>query len=187
MKVVLFSFLVLCMQAGVLHSTDPRDERSANDDKFEEELEQGYQKLKGEPNADNTKRLLEQLHKMEPEIKQELGLSPERKAELQEAMKDGWLSQFTKQSEHANYNYDLSYDYGGVMHYGATGFVKYSKIRYKFTSDGRLNYSVSRNDKPVMVPRDIKYLQTLGSPFISFYEKLMMNLHYKCLGEKCAK
>ncbi|VDM63411.1 unnamed protein product [Angiostrongylus costaricensis] len=195
MKVVLISFMVFRMQAGVLHSTDPRDERSANDDKFEEELESGYQKLKGEPNADNTKRLLEQLHKMEPEIKQELSLSRERKAELQEAMQnyvevkkdnigeaieeinekskidralfqgdmlltreqaeeviedvkenevkrnkrqayrdnrypkalwsngDGWLSQFTKQSEQTNYNYDLSYDYGGVMHYGATGVV----------------------------------------------------------------
>ncbi|KAE9411705.1 hypothetical protein Angca_009436, partial [Angiostrongylus cantonensis] len=35
-------------------------------------------------------------------------------------------------------------------------------------------------------PHDITFLQTLGSPFISFYEKLMMNLHYKCL-DKCPK
>ncbi|KHJ82931.1 hypothetical protein OESDEN_17374 [Oesophagostomum dentatum] len=35
-----------------------------------------------------------------------------------------------------------------------------------------------------MVPYDTKYTQTLGSPFVSFYELLMMNLHYNCL-EKC--
>ncbi|VDM60463.1 unnamed protein product [Angiostrongylus costaricensis] len=77
---------------------------------------------------------------------------------------DGWLSQFTKQSQRSNYNYNLTYDYGSVMHYGAT--------------------SVSKNNKPIMVPRDVKYTQTLGSPIISFYEKLMMNMHYKCL-DKC--
>uniref|UniRef100_A0A0K0DFA4 Metalloendopeptidase n=1 Tax=Angiostrongylus cantonensis TaxID=6313 RepID=A0A0K0DFA4_ANGCA len=33
---------------------------------------------------------------------------------------DGWLSQFTKQSQSSNYNYNLTYDYGSVMHYGAT-------------------------------------------------------------------
>ncbi|KAJ1374821.1 Astacin (Peptidase M12A) [Parelaphostrongylus tenuis] len=32
---------------------------------------------------------------------------------------DGWLSQFTKISEGVNYNYQLTYDYGSVMHYGA--------------------------------------------------------------------
>ncbi|VDK71652.1 unnamed protein product, partial [Cylicostephanus goldi] len=37
-----------------------------------------------------------------------------------------------------------------------------------------------------MVPHDTDYTQTLGSPFISFYEKLMMNIHYRCL-EKCGK
>ncbi|KJH42603.1 astacin [Dictyocaulus viviparus] len=76
-----------------------------------------------------------------------------------------WASQFTKQSEQSNNNYNLTYDYGGVMHYGATG--------------------VSRNGKPVMVPRDMNYLQTLGSPMISFYETLMMNLHYEC--DDCSK
>uniref|UniRef100_A0A0R3PI12 Zinc metalloproteinase n=1 Tax=Angiostrongylus costaricensis TaxID=334426 RepID=A0A0R3PI12_ANGCS len=74
---------------------------------------------------------------------------------------DGWLSQFTKESKRFNYNYNLTYDYGSVMHYGATG--------------------VSKNGEPVMIPRDMKYIQTLGSPIISFYDKLMMNLHYKCL------
>lgn len=38
-------------------------------------------------------------------------------------LQNGWLSQFTKQTERTNNNYNLSYDYGGVMHYGATGFV----------------------------------------------------------------
>ncbi|KAE9416543.1 hypothetical protein Angca_010276, partial [Angiostrongylus cantonensis] len=78
---------------------------------------------------------------------------------------DGWLSQFVKQTERTNYNYNLTYDYGSVMHYGAR--------------------SVSKNGKPVMAPRDGKYIQTLGSRMISFYEKLMINLHYGCL-DKCS-
>ncbi|VDM55614.1 unnamed protein product [Angiostrongylus costaricensis] len=82
---------------------------------------------------------------------------------------DGWLSQFVKQTERTNYNYNLTYDYGSVMHYGARS---------------NCNFSVSKNGKPVMAPRDSKYIQTLGSRMISFYEKLMINLHYGCLGEK---
>ncbi|VDK77146.1 unnamed protein product [Cylicostephanus goldi] len=35
-----------------------------------------------------------------------------------------------------------------------------------------------------MVPRDEKYLETLGSPFVSFYDLLMINTHYNCL-DKC--
>ncbi|KAE9415619.1 hypothetical protein Angca_010254, partial [Angiostrongylus cantonensis] len=77
---------------------------------------------------------------------------------------NGWLSQFTKQTEQSNNNYGLPYDYGSIMHYGAL--------------------SVSRNGHPVMVPRDMNYIQTLGTRVLSFYEKLMMNLHYKCL-DKC--
>ncbi|KJH40477.1 astacin [Dictyocaulus viviparus] len=69
-------------------------------------------------------------------------------------------SQFNKQSEASNNNYNLTYDYGGVMHYGPM--------------------SVSKNRKPVVITRDINYMPTLGSPMISFYEKLMMNVHYEC-------
>ncbi|KAJ1353250.1 Astacin (Peptidase M12A) [Parelaphostrongylus tenuis] len=32
---------------------------------------------------------------------------------------DHWLSQFKKMSKDVNYNYELTYDYGSVMHYGA--------------------------------------------------------------------
>ncbi|VDM62831.1 unnamed protein product [Angiostrongylus costaricensis] len=32
---------------------------------------------------------------------------------------DGWLSQFIKQNENSSYNYNLTYDYGSVMHYTA--------------------------------------------------------------------
>ncbi|KAE9416985.1 hypothetical protein Angca_010280, partial [Angiostrongylus cantonensis] len=74
----------------------------------------------------------------------------------------GWETQFVKQTEKTNHNYNLTYDYGSLMHYGAT--------------------IVSKNHKPYMVPHDIKFMQTLGSPFISFYDKLMVNMHYNCLG-----
>ncbi|KAE9416012.1 hypothetical protein Angca_010256, partial [Angiostrongylus cantonensis] len=79
---------------------------------------------------------------------------------------NGWEDQFAKQSESTNYNYNITYDYGTVMHYGAT--------------------AVSKNGKPYVVPRDTKFLPTLGSYILSFYEKLMVNLHYKCL-DKCTK
>ncbi|KAJ1372298.1 hypothetical protein KIN20_034419 [Parelaphostrongylus tenuis] len=41
-----------------------------------------------ESNADDTKWLLQQLHQVEAEIEEELALSPERKADLQEDMKN---------------------------------------------------------------------------------------------------
>ncbi|KAJ1356427.1 Astacin (Peptidase M12A) [Parelaphostrongylus tenuis] len=61
--------------------------------------------------------------------------------------------------------YNLTYDYGSIMHYSAK--------------------SASNSNKIVMRPRpDGRYLQTIGSPMISFYDKLAVNLHYNCL-EKC--
>ncbi|PIO59001.1 shTK domain protein [Teladorsagia circumcincta] len=54
----------------------------------------------------------------------------------------------------------MTYDYGSIMHYGGT--------------------SASFNKKPTMVPFDVDYQQTLGSPFISFIELSMLNEHYKC-------
>ncbi|PIO59129.1 astacin [Teladorsagia circumcincta] len=59
-----------------------------------------------------------------------------------------------------NDNYGMTYDYGSIMHYGGT--------------------SASFNKKPTMVPFDVDYQQTLGSPFISFIELSMLNEHYKC-------
>ncbi|VDM58392.1 unnamed protein product [Angiostrongylus costaricensis] len=44
----------------------------------------------------------------------------------------------------------------------------------------------SNNNEPVIIPQpDGRYLQTLGSPMISFYDKLAINLHYKCF-DKCS-
>ncbi|ETN83624.1 astacin [Necator americanus] len=79
-------------------------------------------------------------------------------------VKPDWLDQFTKETTKTNDNYGITYDYGSIMHYGTT--------------------SASMNGKPTMVPNDPKYSETLGSPFISFYELLMLNKHYGCL-EKC--
>ncbi|KAJ1370003.1 Astacin (Peptidase M12A) [Parelaphostrongylus tenuis] len=80
--------------------------------------------------------------------------------------KKGTISKFTKQTVHDSCNYNLTYDYGSIMHYGPLSF--------------------SWNGKPVMVPRDMNYMQTLGTRVsLSFHEKLIMNLHYKCL-DKCA-
>ncbi|KAJ1357396.1 Astacin (Peptidase M12A), variant 3 [Parelaphostrongylus tenuis] len=78
----------------------------------------------------------------------------------------GTFSKFTKQTVHDSCNYNLTYDYGSIMHYEPLSF--------------------SRNGKPIMVPRDMNYMQTLGTRVsLSFYDKLITNLHYKCL-DKCA-
>ncbi|RCN48558.1 astacin [Ancylostoma caninum] len=79
-------------------------------------------------------------------------------------IKPDWLDQFKKETTATNDNYGITYDYGSIMHYGAQ--------------------SATVNKKPTMVPHDTNYIETLGSPFISFYELLMMNKHYGCL-DKC--
>ncbi|WKY02382.1 hypothetical protein Q1695_015992 [Nippostrongylus brasiliensis] len=75
-------------------------------------------------------------------------------------IKPSWLNQFTKQTTATNDNYGMQYDYGSIMHY-----------------HGR---SASMNQKFTMVPFDVKYQETLGSPFISFIELSMLNEHYGC-------
>ncbi|KHJ98755.1 astacin [Oesophagostomum dentatum] len=72
----------------------------------------------------------------------------------------GWLDQFNLESGDTNDNYGITYDYGSIMHYGA--------------------HSSSMNKEPTMIPHDPRFIETLGSYFISFYELLMMNKHYKC-------
>ncbi|ETN72468.1 astacin, partial [Necator americanus] len=76
----------------------------------------------------------------------------------------GWVSEYNKETEETNYNYGLAYDYGSIMHYGA--------------------HSSSRNTLPTMIPRDTKYLETLGSAIISFNDLYMINKHYNCTA-KC--
>ncbi|VDM55104.1 unnamed protein product [Angiostrongylus costaricensis] len=88
MKIILFIFLNFFVRAEVFNSLESTDKPSASDENFENELEEGYQLLKDEPHAEDTKILLQQLHVLEPEIKEELALSPERNAELQEEMKN---------------------------------------------------------------------------------------------------
>ncbi|KAK6053827.1 astacin [Cooperia oncophora] len=78
-----------------------------------------------------------------------------------ENIKPDWLDQFLLETPETNNNYDLTYDYGSLMHYGTT--------------------SATRNEKPTMVPTlDARYGETLGSPFISFYDLLMLNKYYNC-------
>ncbi|WKY09008.1 hypothetical protein Q1695_001846 [Nippostrongylus brasiliensis] len=86
---------------------------------------------------------------------------------MKDNIRDGWLDQFTMQTKNDNHNYGLPYDYGSLMHYGSTSGSKDKK--------GKLL---------TMVPFDPEYAETLGSPFISFIDLLMMNKHYNCT-EKC--
>ncbi|VDO84365.1 unnamed protein product [Heligmosomoides polygyrus] len=61
-----------------------------------------------------------------------------------------------------SYNYGIPHDFGSIMHYGS--------------------YAGSKNNKPTMPPKDVLYTETLGSPFISFYDLLLLNRHYNCTG-----
>ncbi|KAJ1364371.1 Astacin (Peptidase M12A) [Parelaphostrongylus tenuis] len=49
---------------------------------------------------------------------------------------DGWLSQFVKQTEKTNYNYNLTYDYGSIMHYGARRSVELWMFGYEIRISG---------------------------------------------------
>ncbi|KHJ88605.1 astacin [Oesophagostomum dentatum] len=96
----------------------------------------------------------------------------------------GWEDQFDKETKKTNDNYNITYDYGSVMHYGATRFALfYEFVRRLCLTAKVLEFSATYNDEYTMVPYDENYIETLGSPFISFYELLMINKHYNCLGE----
>ncbi|KAK5981776.1 Zinc metalloproteinase, partial [Trichostrongylus colubriformis] len=58
-------------------------------------------------------------------------------------VEEDFIDQFNKETTRTNYNYGMKYDYGSIMHYGAT--------------TGSLN-----EDEPTLVPFDINYRQTLG-------------------------
>uniref|UniRef100_A0A8L8KA65 Zinc metalloproteinase n=1 Tax=Heligmosomoides polygyrus TaxID=6339 RepID=A0A8L8KA65_HELPZ len=72
------------------------------------------------------------------------------------------LADFLPKTRAINHNYDVPFDFGSIMLYESTAF--------------------SKNRKPTMVPKDKNYIYTLGSPFISFYDIQMINLHYNCTG-----
>ncbi|WKY09001.1 hypothetical protein Q1695_001844 [Nippostrongylus brasiliensis] len=81
-------------------------------------------------------------------------------------IKVNWLDEFTLETKQTNDNYGLPYDYGSLMHYGST--------------------SASTNKEKnllTMLPMDLAYIETLGSPFISFIDLFMMNKHYNCTGD----
>ncbi|RCN39611.1 astacin, partial [Ancylostoma caninum] len=79
---------------------------------------------------------------------------------IPENVESKYLDEFTKQTTLTNENYGIPYDYGSIMHYGTT--------------------MASSNDQPTMLALDAKYTQTMGSPFVSFYDLIMMNFHYGC-------
>ncbi|XGW17466.1 hypothetical protein V3C99_002233 [Haemonchus contortus] len=76
-------------------------------------------------------------------------------------IKESWLSQFAKQTPQTNDNFNLTYDYGSIMHYG-----------------GR-SAGIDRRT-PTMVPFNTDYQETLGSHFMSFIDLSMINELYGC-------
>ncbi|WKY09006.1 hypothetical protein Q1695_001845 [Nippostrongylus brasiliensis] len=82
---------------------------------------------------------------------------------VKDRIRDEWLDQYILGTPQTNDNYGLPYDYGSLMHYGATSGLK-DKKRKLLT----------------ILPMDLAYIDTLGSPFISFIDLLMINKHYNC-------
>ncbi|VDL79130.1 unnamed protein product [Nippostrongylus brasiliensis] len=80
-----------------------------------------------------------------------------------ENIRENWLNEFVLETKEMNDNYNLPYDYGSLMHYGCTSGSKNKKEKLL-----------------TMLPTDLAYTDTLGSPFISFIDLLMMNKHYNC-------
>uniref|UniRef100_A0A5S6PXA1 Zinc metalloproteinase n=1 Tax=Brugia malayi TaxID=6279 RepID=A0A5S6PXA1_BRUMA len=79
-------------------------------------------------------------------------------------IQDGLSSNFMRSSREDNYNYGLPYDYGSVMHYSKKAFTS--------------------NSGPTIIPRYSWYEDTMGSGTgPTFIDILMMNTHYKCLGQ----
>uniref|UniRef100_A0A7I5E9N1 Zinc metalloproteinase n=1 Tax=Haemonchus contortus TaxID=6289 RepID=A0A7I5E9N1_HAECO len=70
-------------------------------------------------------------------------------------------AEYIKQTPDTNDNYNLTYDYGSIMQYPGI--------------NGAINVS-----KPTMIPYDVNYQATLGSPFVSFIDVLMLNKLYGC-------
>ncbi|XGW14372.1 hypothetical protein V3C99_000576, partial [Haemonchus contortus] len=69
--------------------------------------------------------------------------------------------EYIRKTPETNDNFNLTYDYGSIMHYPGI--------------NGAANVS-----KPTMVPYDINYQATLGSPFVSFIDVSMLNELYGC-------
>uniref|UniRef100_W6NCJ4 Metalloendopeptidase n=1 Tax=Haemonchus contortus TaxID=6289 RepID=W6NCJ4_HAECO len=78
-----------------------------------------------------------------------------------ENIQNYWVSQFEWKSSDMNDNFGLDYDYGSIMHYRA--------------SDAAINPAL-----PTLIPYDKDYRETLGSPFVSFIDALMLNKLYGC-------
>ncbi|PIO66052.1 astacin, partial [Teladorsagia circumcincta] len=83
---------------------------------------------------------------------------------LKDNIKPEQRKQFVRRSRRVNNNYNITYDYGSVMHYGAKSFINASLVMKNFT----------------ILPKDVNYTETLGSKFIAFYDLLMMNMYYNC-------
>ncbi|KIH56120.1 astacin [Ancylostoma duodenale] len=83
---------------------------------------------------------------------------PDQVQELNLTLEE-FMEQYEKMGAREN-NYGVPFDYGSVMHYALD------------------------LENPPMYPVDENYRRTLGSPFVSFLDRSIINEHYKCT-EKC--
>ncbi|KAK6732516.1 hypothetical protein RB195_016722 [Necator americanus] len=77
---------------------------------------------------------------------------------IEKNIKEVYKPQYVLKNTDENDNYGLPYDYGSIMHYGSPLM------------------------KPVMVPKQQNYAQTIGSPMISLIDLQIVNKLYNCDG-----
>ncbi|XGW25019.1 hypothetical protein V3C99_006449 [Haemonchus contortus] len=77
-----------------------------------------------------------------------------------ENVREDFVDQYIKETPETTTNYGLTYDYGSIMHYGATG--------------------ASHNKKPTMLANDVNFQEAMGSHIMAFIDKSMINDHYNC-------
>ncbi|KAK6044803.1 astacin [Cooperia oncophora] len=82
---------------------------------------------------------------------------------------DTRLREQFKKAKHIN-NYRVPYDPGSIMQYEFTAWVMLKSGSFNETA-------------PTIEAKRRKYMWTLGSRMISFYDLLLMNKHYNCTGK----
>ncbi|KIH56869.1 hypothetical protein ANCDUO_12947 [Ancylostoma duodenale] len=171
--------LALCANAGFF------------DTRLGEKIKQALSKIEDAFNSTALVAIREKFNGLKEKIKAKLTLSPERKAKLEELLKRIIKIKKDKVQEDGDSIEEIN-ERNHVAELLYQGDIVLTKKQAKEIvediegDNGRIkrqmfrDYSASWNGQPTMVPNDPKYVETLGSPIISFYELLMINKHYGC-------
>ncbi|KAK6047680.1 astacin [Cooperia oncophora] len=119
MRLILLTlFLIAAVDGGIV---DKVKGVFSGDGSFGQKLKNativGFKKL-----FENTAlfKIRDKIRSMKDKVLKTLELTPKMMKSLEERLKVDWLSQFNKETTKTNDNYNMTYDYGSIMHYGGT-------------------------------------------------------------------